>query len=366
MPREMLRVLIIDDDAVDRSIVRRCLSKEQTPSEVHEASSMAEGVSVIAQEGIDVVLLDLGLGVTNGIESLREFRRQAPAVPVLVLSGIEDAATATLAIQEGAQDFIKKDGLEGRWLTIPLINAFERHELQQQLVESTHRLELANKELRHFAYIVSHDLQEPLRAISGYSQLLKTKAKDRLKTNELAYTENIVEGAQRMHQLIEDLLSYSQSGLSTHSVSAVDLNSCMQQSCLGLEEAIRDSDAKVTWENLPTIQANSRQCIQLFQNLIGNALKYTAPNTIPEVAITAKQTAERIQISVADNGIGIKPEYQSQVFELFKRLHSRSEYPGTGVGLAICQKIAIQLGGTIRLESFPDTGSTFTVCLPIS
>ncbi|MGE5457373.1 MAG: MASE3 domain-containing protein [Methanococcaceae archaeon] len=224
-------------------------------------------------------------------------------------------------------------------------------------------LEHSNKELEQFAYVASHDLQEPLRMISNFTQLLGKKYKDKLDDNANEYIEFIVDGSKRMQKLISGLLSYAR--ISSHNAPFVptDLNNIIQDVLRDLQLVIAESGTDVTCAKLPTINADPVQIKQIFQNLISNAIKFK--NHIkPQVQINAELNAGKWIFSVKDNGIGISPEYFERIFVIFQRLHERKSYPGTGLGLAICKKIVERHGGIIWVESETGKGTTFYFSIP--
>lgn len=224
-------------------------------------------------------------------------------------------------------------------------------------------LQRSNQELEQFAYVASHDLQEPLRAITGYTQLLLQQYGDRFDDTAQSYADFVVDGAKRMQQLIQDLLAYSRVGTRGKEFAPTDCNLVVQQALRNLQMTIAERQAVITVDPLPTLQVDQNQLIQVFQNLIGNALKFCRAEP-PQVQIWAEQQGMDYFFSIRDNGIGIKPQYLDRIFEIFKRLHTRREYPGTGIGLAICKKIVLRHGGQIWAESEPGCGTTFHFTIP--
>ena len=225
------------------------------------------------------------------------------------------------------------------------------------------KLKRSNQELERFAYVSSHDLQEPLRMVTLYSQLLERRYKDSLDDDADDFIEYIVENAKRMKQLIDDLLEYSKVTSQAKEFENVELEKLLDVVLNNLSISIADNNVKVTHESLPTIFADQNQMLQVFQNLITNAIKFRGVQT-PEIHISAQKDQTEWTFSVSDNGIGIKPEHQKQIFEVFKRLHTREEYPGTGIGLSIVQKIIKHHDGQIWVESEPGKGSTFYFTIP--
>jgi PAS domain S-box-containing protein len=234
----------------------------------------------------------------------------------------------------------------------------ERKQQELELKKLNDELFNSNRELERFAYIASHDLQEPLRMVSSFLQLLKKKYGDQLDEAADQYINFAVDGADRMKQLILDLLEYSRIGTNKEVVISTDVNETINEVLKDLGNKILESNALITVQPMPVISANKTQLRQLIQNLVGNALKYNKSSP-PEIEIGAEGRSDSWQFFVKDNGIGIDPKHFDKVFEIFKRLHNKSEFSGTGLGLAICKKIVERHDGKIWVESKPGTGSTF-------
>jgi PAS domain S-box-containing protein len=248
----------------------------------------------------------------------------------------------------------------------------ERKRAEEALARQTQELARSNAELEQFAYIASHDLQEPLRMITSYLQLLERRYKNRLDADADEFIGYAVDGANRLQRLISDLLAYSRVNTRGKPFEAVDCVTVMQNVLLNLKVAIEESGAVVTHDALPQVMGDSRQLVQLFQNLIGNAIKFHADRP-PQVHIGIRRQGNQPNgeaaywlFSVQDNGIGIEPRYFDRIFLIFQRLHNREQYPGTGIGLAICKKIVERHGGQIWVESELGKGSTFRFTIPIT
>ena len=224
-------------------------------------------------------------------------------------------------------------------------------------------LERSNKELEQFAYVASHDLQEPLRMVSSYTELLERRYGDKLDDKGRTFINFAVDGAVRMQRLINDLLEFSRVSTRGKPMQPVDVNRVLGAVRANLSVAIREAGALVTNDELPTIVADETQLVQLLQNLVGNAIKFRAGER-PLVHVSAQPGATECVFAVRDNGIGIAPEYFERIFVIFQRLHARGEYPGTGIGLAVCRRIVERHGGRIWVESVPGLGSTFYFALP--
>jgi len=234
----------------------------------------------------------------------------------------------------------------------------ERKQAEEALKEKTEELAWSNRELEQFAYVASHDLQEPLRMVTNFVQLLAKRYQGKLDSNADDFINFAVDGAMRMWNLINDLLAYSRVGTRGHPFEPINCETILQEALDNLKVTMEESGAVVTHDSLPTVIADSSQLVQLFQNLIGNAIKFIG-NDPPRVHVSARRSGNEWTFSVRDNGIGIAPEYAERIFIIFQRLHGRQQYPGSGIGLAVCKKIVERHGGRIWVESEPEKGATF-------
>ncbi|MFZ2097071.1 MAG: ATP-binding protein [Anaerolineales bacterium] len=240
----------------------------------------------------------------------------------------------------------------------------EKLRAEEEIKRYTKDLERSNQELQQFAYVASHDLQEPLRMVSSFLQLLERRYGNQLDKDAKDFIYYAVDGAKRMQALINDLLEYSRVGTRGKPFAKINLNEVMQQAKSNLEIAIRENKAKISCNDLPMVYGDGTQLTQVFQNLIGNAIKFHGEN-VPEICIYAKRKNGTYDISVKDNGIGIDPKYTDRIFLIFQRLHNREDYPGTGIGLAICKRIIERHGGDMWVESKIGEGSTFHFSIPV-
>jgi light-regulated signal transduction histidine kinase (bacteriophytochrome) len=238
-------------------------------------------------------------------------------------------------------------------------------QLNHNLEKRARELSESNAELERFAYVTSHDLQEPLRMVSSFLQLLERRYKDKLDQKAHEYITYAVDGAERMKRLILDLLEYSRVNSSIIEKEDVDVNEVIEDLRLTYKNLLQETGGTIYSEQLPLVKANKTQILQLFQNLIGNAFKYRSEKP-PEVTISYKEDNNSYRFAVTDNGIGIDPKFFQKIFIIFQRLHKREQYSGTGIGLAICKKIVDKHGGKIWVSSAPDHGSTFYFTLPKS
>jgi PAS domain S-box-containing protein len=242
----------------------------------------------------------------------------------------------------------------------------EQKRVQEELARHSDELARSNTALEQLSYVASHDLQEPLRMVASYVQLLERRYKGKLDADADEFIGYAVDGAKRMQELINDLLEYSRVGTKGKPFAPVPLEAVLTRALRNLEIAMEDAHAAVTHDALPEVCGDEGQLVQLFQNLIGNAVKFRGDRP-PRIHVSASRDDDcNWAISISDNGIGIDPQYVDRIFTMFQRLHSRSEYEGTGIGLAICRRIVERHGGRIWVESQHGAGSTFTFTLPIT
>jgi PAS domain S-box-containing protein len=256
------------------------------------------------------------------------------------------------------------ESTEGILVTAAIRDITERKKSEQHLVKAVGELKRSNDELQQFAYVSSHDLQEPLRMVASYTQLLAKRYKGRLDSDADEFIAFAVDGCNRMQGLIQDLLAYSRTGTNGKALREIPGEDALNEALTNLRATIEESGAVVTHDSLPVIKTDDTQLTQVFQNLVGNAIKYRSAE-VPHVHVAATKNGSNEWIfSVRDNGLGIDPQYFERIFILFQRLHGRNEFEGTGIGLAICKKILERLGGRIWVESQPGKGSTFYFALP--
>ena len=282
---------------------------------------------------------------------------------VAVPAASEDRLLGMLAVANSTREYTQRDLDALQRIAMLYAIAAKRREADERLQDSLSDLARSNHELEAFAYVASHDLQEPLRMVASYLTLLSRRYKGRLDGDADEFIGYAVDGAKRMQGLINDLLTYSRVGMKPGELHLIDCGEIVSSTLANLATSIRDSGALVTCEVLPVLQADETQMRQLFQNLIANALKFRGEQP-PEVHVSAKRQGDEWVFAVRDNGIGIEPQYRDKVFGLFQRLHKRGEYPGTGIGLAICKKVVERHRGRIWVESEPGHGATFLFTLP--
>jgi signal transduction histidine kinase len=356
-----LRVLLVEDELADAELILRAL--RQAGFEVIEdiAQAAKAFTELVRKNSYDVILADYKLPHWNGMESVELLRREQLDIPVILVSGALGELTAVECIKQGAADYVLKDQLAR--LPGSVRRAMREKELRQENKQGQEDLARSNQDLELFAYVASHDLQEPLRMVATYTQLLAERYRGKLDADADKYIHYAVDGALRMQKLVQDLLTFSRVGRQQLFLQSTDCNMVLQTVLTNLEAALQESHAVVEHAQLPVVTADGSQLVQVLQNLIGNAIKFRGSEA-PLVRVSVVAQIKEWIFSVADNGIGIAAEYAEDVFVIFRRLHTRTEYAGNGIGLSICKKIIEQHGGRIWFESEPGHGSTFRFTLP--
>jgi signal transduction histidine kinase len=366
--RSKLRVLMVEDNPVDVELVLLTLRKDGfdvTPDVVQTAE---EFTSRILTNGYDIILADYNLPQWRGTEALEILRREKLDVPLILVTGSLGEEKAVECIKQGVTDYVLKDHLsrlsasvrravEEKWLRD------ERLKFEAELASKVAELARSNAELEQFAYVASHDLQEPLRMVASYTQLLAERYHGQLDEKADKYISYAVDGAVRMQALIHDLLKFSRVGKAEIEPSATECREVVAQAVKNLQAAVEESGAVVNWNGLPAVMADFSQLTQVFQNLIANAIKFHGPEK-PVIQIDAEEENHEWLFTVSDNGIGIPPESWQDIFVIFRRLHSRAEYAGNGIGLSICKKIIERHGGKIWIEAQTKPGCRFKFTLP--
>jgi signal transduction histidine kinase len=363
-----LRVLLVEDDPADRDLILRELGKGEFEIISDVVGTAEEFRERIRTNRPDVVLADYNLGQWRGTEALEILRQEGLDIPLILVSGALGDVAAVECIKQGVTDYVLKDSLAR--LLVALRGALkdkntreERQRAQESLAQKVEELARSNADLEQFAYVASHDLQEPLRMVSAYTQLLADRYRGKLDDQADKYIHYAVDGATRMQSLIQDLLAFSRVGRQETALSNADCNLLLERAIENLRAAILESNAVVTAEPLPQLLANGSQLLQVFQNLLGNAIKFRGSET-SVIHVSAALVANEWHFSVADNGIGISAEHAEKVFIIFNRLHTRTEYPGNGIGLAICKKIVERHGGRIHALPHEGGGTIMSFTLP--
>jgi signal transduction histidine kinase len=363
-----LRVLLIEDAPADAEIEIAELRRSGFDVAADVVDTREQVRERLGKHIYDVILADYSLPHFRGMDALDILREKSLNTPLILVTGALNSETAVECVKQGAMDYVLKDHLAR--LPISVRRALEdvrlrkeRARAQEQLANKVEELARSNCDLEQFAYVASHDLQEPLRMVAAYTQLLSERYQGKLDSAAERYISYAVEGATRMQALLEDLLAFSRIGRSGSLPAPTDVNSAINEVLKNLALTLKEHGVTVTCNPMPTILADRFQVVQLFQNLIGNAIKFRAKRN-PCVTISAEKKGGEWLFSVFDNGIGIAAEHNDLIFKIFQRLHTRVEYPGNGVGLAICKKIVEQNGGRIWVESELGHGANFRFTFP--
>jgi chemotaxis family two-component system sensor kinase Cph1 len=370
-----LRVLVLAPRGRDARVICEVLQRAGVRA---ESCATVEDLGQQLQVGAGAAVLTAGVLTVSRIQVLVKVLDRQPAwsaLPFLLLTG-GGASTRTsmrqLALLEQLQTITL---LERPLRKVTLVSAVQgllrlrlrQYEIRDYLAERQQRaaqLQQANAELRQFAYVASHDLQEPLRMVTSYMQLLTQRYHDQLDAQAQEFIGYAVEGAQRMHELISDLLAYSRVETQETEWTETDGEAVLEQALRDLQLTVAESGAVVTHDPLPTVTAVRGQLRQLLENLLSNALKFRGSEP-PRIHLSAQRQGTEWVFSVRDNGIGLDPKQAERIFQMFQRLHTRKEYPGTGIGLALCKKIVERHRGRIWVESEPGQGAIFFFTLPV-
>ncbi len=408
-------ILTVDDSSSDFKVLSHFLKSRGFKIVV--ANNGLSAISLAQKSLPDIILLSIMMPGMDGLETCQRIKSHSKThnIPIIFMTGNTDIETKIRGFKLGAVDYITKpfeaqeildriqiqlqlkqmqhilqrqnkqlqQEIAQRKITeqeLRKIQAKERelnYKLEQkvaartgELVHTTQELEARNQELQRsnaelesFAYAVSHDLQAPLRSIKMFAQLLTQEYQELLQGQPQEYIEYITSSAERMENLIHDLLAYSRAGKNEQTWLPISLEELINTSIRNLEVTIKENQATVNVGNLPTLMVNPTEMTQVFQNLISNGIKFCGKQQ-PLIEIGAVSDEDNWQIFVKDNGSGIDSKYHQKIFQVFQRLHSEDDYPGTGIGLSICEKIVKHHGGKIWLESLPNQGSTFYFTLP--
>ena len=363
-----LRVLHVEDNMLDAELVAQALRRGGFSAAIVVVQTEKEFVRQLHAHHPDVVIADYNLPQWKGMEALEVLRRESIDIPLILVSGALGDVTAVECIKKGATDYVLKDGIAR--LPEAIRRALQekrvlrlRRQAEEDLARKAEELARSNADLEQFAYVASHDLQEPLRMVASYTQLLSERYRGKLDADADKFIGYATEGALRMQTLIQDLLAFSRVGREGSAHESVDCNVVWDEVLQNLASAIQESGAVITRNALPMVWADRSRLVQVLQNLIANAIKFRGPEP-PAIFVQAEKAGEQWLFSVSDNGIGIPPEQGEHIFVIFQRLHTRAEYAGNGMGLAICKKIIEHSGGKIWIEAHPGPGSVFKFTLP--
>ena len=390
------KILIVDDNLNNLKVLYTYL--KDAGFEVLVAEDGHGGIEVVEHSQPELILLDVMMPEIDGFEVCRclKANQDTQHIPVIFLTALSETVNKVKGFAVGGVDYItqpteneeviarvrthlimKRMGEKLQQQNKTLQAEIERRKqiefklrssrsllqqnnesLEQTVADRTQKLSDSNQDLEQFAYIASHDLRQPLRKIRMCTEYLAEDYAHCFDEQATEYMSYITKSTDRMYLLIDDLLAYSRIAKDTQENAEVDLKAVVEDCLEDLSVVVEEKQAKISYDNLPVIKANLREMRQLFQNLLGNSLKFTASRP-PEIEIRATKKGDRYLFAVRDNGIGIEPQYADKIFQMFQRLHNATEYEGTGIGLAICHKIVTSHGGQIWVESELNQGSSF-------
>jgi len=354
MPPSTFKVLIVEDSLAYAELLKNILEETDTANYKSVCvDRLSDALRLMSQERFDIVVLDLGLPDSDGLESLKRVREQNSEVAIVVLTGAE-IALGPLAIQMGAQDYLSKGPLDPQLVLRVIRFSIERKRTELEIINK-------NKELETLLHIISHDLKEPLRAVTSFSLMLSNQYADRLDQRGQEFLEYIVKGSQRMGQLLDDILNHARARKMDEPATLIDCEAIVGSALKKLETKIADTEARIEIKRpLPVLYLDQMWAEQAIYNLILNALKYTREGEKPEVEIASYDAGGSLGIVIRDRGPGIAAEHQDQIFKLFQRLVGR-EIEGTGAGLAIVREVAFRHGGRAWVEAREGGGSEFII-----
>ncbi len=372
-----LTVVVADDSSAIRLLARNALAPRKGFAVVAEASDGAEALRLVDHHQPDCVVLDVEMPGMGGFDALAELQRRSPEIPVIMLSGFSNETVLERAMTGGAAALLHKDQLTRLGETVRQAAVGPSHTpppdrpvqavpgpvamRSTQSPESA--LGAAQDDLRRLEYVVSHDFAEPLRALTGFSKLLESSYADALDDSGTVFLGQITSATARMQGMVDDLLIYSRAGRAEPTLDRVDLNDVVTLVRASLRDRFPDRETQVSSTDLPNVVGDREMCTTVLRHLVLNGLMFNrAPE--PTVRIEGGIVDQSAVISVSDNGFGVAAAQRDTIFELFRRLNTREEFPGTGTGLALCKRLAVLQGGALDLARSTDDGSVFTLTLP--
>lgn len=374
---QIFNILLVEGNIAEAILLQGLLAEVTAPkSRLVCVQNLPDALQKLAIDNFEIILLDLNLPNSECLKSLEVLINVAPQSAIVVLADAKEKNFALETLRQGAEDYLVKQLLDVELLTRSLDIALRHKQTQLELAAAKQEgerlkeeLQSTQAELEHFVYVVSHDLKQPLANIFSWTQMLRRRYQEQLGDKGQQYIQMIIAGSKQMEQFLDAILDYSRIARQQNKFQETDCHKVLSRALARLEREIDRSNAIITHDDLPIAIADPAQLSQLFERLIDNAIKYRReePVKIHISATLNKQestTASEWIFSIGDNGIGIESQYFDRIFKIFQRLHSITEYPGTGIGLAICEKIVKRHGGKIWVKSQSGVGSTFFFSLP--
>ncbi|PZD70903.1 Phytochrome-like protein cph1 [Acaryochloris thomasi RCC1774] len=353
-------ILIVDDTPENLRLLSKTLTEQGY--EVRAVKNGAMALSAVQMDPPDLVLLDIRMPEMNGYEVCQQLKANVKTydIPVIFLSALDDTLDKVTAFEVGGVDYITKP-FQTEEVIVRVENQLTITRLREKLVAQNEELLHSNRQLEQFAYVVSHDLQQPLQVILGFAKLLGFKFEQNLGNEGLEFVARITTASTQMKDLIEDLLTYSRIGAEPKPLEPTDCETLLAQVLANMQIAIDQQGATITHDPLPTVMADAVLLAVLFQNLIDNAIKFHRPEEPIQVRISAEYRPDEWLFGVHDNGIGIDSTQSEQIFKAFQRIHSQQEYPGTGIGLEPAKRSLSIMGDKFGLCLNPVWAQRFTL-----
>ena len=386
-----LNILLVEDNEGDERLIRELLGEQHLIRfNVDLASSLKESESKIPENKFDIILLDLGLPDSNGLETLFKFKALFPELAtIIILTGLNDTEVGLKAVNSGAQDYIIKGHVDSDKLLKSIIYSYERSrlnnelksqiearklaekeilklnsELEQRILDRTAQLKIVNLELEAFSHSVSHDLRAPLRHINGFAEILKEEYYDQLPEKAKNYLDTISDSAKKMNILIDDLIKLSRTNRIELKKSMLKMNQVLDDALSEVQPLLENRKVDINISTLPEVIGDYNLLRLVWVNLLDNAIKYTRPRKKAVINIDYKEEKEEFIFCIHDNGVGFDMNYAQKLFGAFQRLHSTDEFEGTGIGLSNVRRIISRHSGRTWAEAELDKGASFYFSLP--
>ncbi|HNY01411.1 MAG TPA: ATP-binding protein [Bacteroidales bacterium] len=360
-------ILLIEDNPGDVRLIRE-LFRELPGLSFVSVDSLKKAAAQPELRNPGLILLDLGLPESQGLDSLREVLGMFPGLPVIVLTGLDDKSIALEAIKSGAQDYLLKGSFDAGLLQRSIHYAIERKkmesEMEQRVLDRTAELQMINRELEAFSYSVSHDLRAPLRAIDGFTTILVQDYGSRFDGEGQELCSRILDGTRQMSRLIDDLLTFSRMGRKEIARTLIPMKELVLSVFEELTTPTLKTRIDLSVDEMDSVMGDRMLLHQVWYNLLSNAIKYSGKRDRIRIHVGSELLGRELVFRVSDNGAGFDMNYSSKLFNVFQRLHSAREFDGTGVGLAIVQRIVHRHGGTVWAEGKVNEGATFYFSLP--